>query len=113
MVQESGRADFIFHNGKVVTVDGSDSIQQAIAVSGNTIQAVGSNNDILSMAGSGAKVIDLGGRTVVPGIIDTHAHMDREGLKGLFPSLAGVSSIGDVLAVVKREVDRTPPGSGW
>ncbi len=110
MAQETSRADYIFHNGKVISVDESDSIGQAVAVSGSAIQAVGANDDILSLAGPGTRVIDLRGRTVIPGIIDTHAHMDREGLKGLFPSLAGVSSIGDVLAVVKREVDRTPPG---
>ncbi len=103
-------ADFIFHNGRVITVDGSDSIQQAIAVNENIIQAVGLDKDILSLAGAGAKVIDLRGRTLIPGIIDTHAHMDREGLKSLFPSLSGVASISDILEVVKREVASKVPG---
>ena len=79
MAQEAMRADYIFHNGKVVSVDGSDSIEQAIAITGTTIRAVGSNEDILPLAGRGTRIIDLGGRTMVPGIIDTHAHMDREG----------------------------------
>ena len=110
MVPGNQVADTIFHDGRVLTVDGSDSIQQAVAVNGTTISAVGSDSDILAVAGPGTRIIDLRGRTLIPGIIDTHAHMDREGLKGLFPSLAGVTSIPDILAVIKREVVGKRPG---
>ena len=102
--------DTIFHNAKIITVDHSDSIQQAIAVSGNRIEAVGLDKDILPLAGPGTQVMDLRGRTLIPGIIDTHAHMDREGLKSLFPSLAGVASIPDILEVIRREVAARAPG---
>lgn len=110
MVSTANRADFIFHKGRVITVNASDSIQQAIAVTGNTISAVGSDNDVLALAGPETRFIDLQGRTLIPGIIDTHAHMDREGLKGLCPSLSGVGSISGILEVIKREVKGKKPG---
>ncbi|MBI2371132.1 MAG: amidohydrolase, partial [Deltaproteobacteria bacterium] len=54
--------------------------------------------------------IDLGGRTVLPGLVDGHAHMDREGLKSLNPSLAGARSIGEILSIIEREVRKARPG---
>ena len=58
------------------------------------------------------QTIDLRGHTVIPGIIDVHAHLDREGLKNLQPGLEGVRSIADILEVIKREVATKPP-SEW
>ena len=110
MVRNQQSADVILHNGKVLTVDANFSTQQALAVHGETIQAVGSDSDILALAGSGTSTINLQGRTVIPGIIDTHAHMDREGLKGIQPSLKGARSIADILAVIRRQVAGKRPG---
>ncbi len=98
------------HNGKVITVDGSDSIQQAVAIRGETIQAVGGDSDVMNLAGSRTILIDLQGHTAIPGIIDIHAHMDREGLKGVYPSLEGARSIPEILNVIKREADSKKPG---
>ena len=67
-------ADLILHNGKVLTVDANFSIAQAVAIAGNQITAVGSDADILKLSGLNTQVIDLKGRTVVPGLIDTHHH---------------------------------------
>jgi len=105
-------ADLIFHNGQVLTVDSEASIQSAVAVSGKTIQVVGADNDVLSLASPETRILDLNGRTLIPGIIDIHAHMDREGLKEIFPSLSGVRSISDVLGVVRDQVSTKNPG-GW
>jgi len=98
------KADFIFHNGKVLTVDANDSVQQAVAISGKTIDVVGSDLDVIALAGANTTLVNLQGHTLIPGIIDIHAHMDREGLKRLNPSLEGTRSIADILAVVKEEV---------
>src|SRR5688572_2249663 len=68
-------ADVILHNGKVLTVDTNFTIVPAIAIRGNSVAAVGQNADILAMRGSGTQVVDLKGRTVVPGLIDTHRHI--------------------------------------
>jgi predicted amidohydrolase YtcJ len=67
-------ADLILHNGKIVTVDKNFSIAQAVAVTGNTITAVGSDADVMKLAGPSTQVIDVKGRTVLPGVMDTHHH---------------------------------------
>jgi predicted amidohydrolase YtcJ len=103
-------ADAVFLNGKVITVDAGFSIVSAIAVSQGRIVAVGSDEHVLTYAGSATKRIDLRGRTVMPGLIDTHAHMDREGLKASFPSLAGAKSIDDILHKIEALVAKAKPG---
>src|SRR5262245_36596046 len=89
-------ADLILKNGKVITVDGAFRIAPAIAVSDERIVAVGSNEDMAAHTGPMTHVIDLRGRAVVPGLIDGHAHMDREALRAVFPSLGPVRSIRDI-----------------
>jgi len=98
------------HNGKVITVDGSDSVQQAVAIQGENIQAVGLDKELVNLAAPQTVMIDLQGRTVIPGIIDIHAHLDREGLKSIYPSLEGAHSVAEILSLIKREVDSKKPG---
>ena len=69
----------ILLNGVVLTMDANDRVAEAIAIDGGRIVAVGSNADIRKMAGAGTDIVDLGGRTVVPGLIDTHLHAIRGG----------------------------------
>src|SRR5581483_797362 len=75
VVAQEPRADLILHHAKVITVDKDFSIAEAVAVAGNKILAVGRNDEVLKLAGPSSQVIDLKGRTVVPGLIDTHRHM--------------------------------------
>jgi len=70
-------ADLVLTNGKIVTVDERFTIAQAIAVKGERIVAVGTNQDISRLAGPGTQRIDLRGRTVIPGLIDNHMHLLR------------------------------------
>jgi predicted amidohydrolase YtcJ len=76
---QQGPVDLILHNGKVMTVDSNFSTAQAVAVTGNTITAVGSNADILRLRGPNTQVIDVKGRTVTPGMMDTHRHYNADG----------------------------------
>jgi len=71
-------ADVVLHNAKILTVDKNFSTAQAIALQGNRIAAVGSNQDILRMAGPNTKVFDLKGRMVIPGTINSHMHIFDE-----------------------------------
>ena len=103
-------ADRIFRNGKVVTVDRNFTTCSAIAVAGDRIIATGSDAEVSARAGEGTEVIDLAGRTVIPGLIDTHAHLDREGLKSVYPSLAGAASIDDILDRIAALVKKARPG---
>src|SRR5437762_13351121 len=70
-------ADTILVNGKIVTVDERFTIAQGVAIRGQRIVAVGNNADVLELQGKGTKVIDLKKQTVIPGLIDNHAHFIR------------------------------------
>ena len=74
------QADVIFHNGTVFTMDTEYPQAQAVAIQGDRIVAVGSDNEVLNMSGPGTALVDLEGRTLLPGFIDSHAHWigDRE-----------------------------------
>lgn len=106
----SASADLLLTNGKVITVNSSGDTCSALAIRGDRILAVGSNAQAAAAAGPDATFIDLGGRTVIPGLIDGHAHMDREGLRYSLPSLAGAKSIDDVLARIEALVAKARPG---
>ena len=73
-------ADAILSNGKIITVDERFTIAQAVAVRGERILAVGTNQEIARLAGPNTRRIDLRGRAVVPGLIDNHAHFMEEGV---------------------------------
>jgi len=73
----AGTPDLILSNGKIVTVDERFSIAQAVAVKGDRIVAVGTNQAIGQLAGAGTRRIDLKGRAVIPGLIDNHMHLLR------------------------------------
>jgi len=70
-------ADTVLLNGKVLTVDNQFSIREAIAIRDGHIAAVGNSNDVRKLAGPTSRVIDLQGRTVIPGLIDSHMHAIR------------------------------------
>jgi predicted amidohydrolase YtcJ len=103
-------ADFILKNAKVITVDRNFSIAQAIAIAGERIVAVGEDAAMAAHAAPGTRVVDLKGKSVIPGLIDGHAHMDREGLKSIYPSLGPVRSIKDIQARIADLAGKTNPG---
>jgi predicted amidohydrolase YtcJ len=99
----------ILHNGKIITVNSRFEIAQALALRDGRIHAVGTDAEIKPLIEPSTRVIDLAGRAAIPGLIDAHAHMDREGLKQTLPSLAGVRTIDDVLArIATLARDRAP-----
>src|ERR1700691_1699922 len=69
--------DLILSNGKIITVDERFTIAQAVAIKGNRIVAVGSNQEMALLAGTNTRRIDLTGRSVIPGLIDNHIHLLR------------------------------------
>jgi predicted amidohydrolase YtcJ len=92
----SPAADVVLKNGKIITVDRAFTIAQAIAITGGRVAAVGPDAAMTPLTAPSTRVLDLQGRAVIPGLTDGHAHMDREALREVFPSLGRVRSIGDI-----------------
>jgi predicted amidohydrolase YtcJ len=112
--------DAIFYNGKVVTVDERFSIQQAFAVTGDRFLAVGTNRAMRSLAGPETRLVDLKGRTVIPGLMDNHNHQYHAGQvmeRGV--SLEGLKTIREMQDRLREAVNSTAPGTviygqmGW
>ncbi|CAK9024574.1 N-substituted formamide deformylase [Durusdinium trenchii] len=95
------QADLILHGGKVVTVDAEFSIAEAIAVRGDRIVAVGADADVLALAGEKTTKVDLDGRTVLPGLIDSHVHATGASMYEFDHPVPDMETIADVLAYVQ------------
>ena len=107
---DTPRADTIITDARILTLDAADSEHRGIAIAGERILAVGDDADIAALTGPGTRRLDGRGRRLVPGLIDGHAHMDREGLKEALPSLAGCTCIDDILDRIRALAAETPPG---
>jgi predicted amidohydrolase YtcJ len=84
------KADVLLRNGKIYTADPARSIRQAIAIKGNTIVAVGDDDEVAPLIGGATTVVDLKGKLVLPGLIDTHIHPIMGAVNNAKCSLAGV-----------------------
>ena len=93
--------DAVLYNGKVVTVDARFTIAEAVAVTRDRIEAVGSSTEMLSLAGSDTRRIDLEGRTVLPGLIDAHLHPTTASTSELFEEIPDVRTLDDLLAYIE------------
>jgi predicted amidohydrolase YtcJ len=103
-------ADTILAGGRIITVDAAFSIADSIAIADGRVLAVGTRAEIDAHRGQATVVHDLAGRAVLPGLIDGHAHMDREGLKAIFPSLGRVRCIADIQARIADLARAARPG---
>lgn len=116
--QTGGKADLILKNGTIYTVDQSFSKAEAIAIAGDKILSVGDNDEVLRYAGASTQIIDLGGKTVVPGFIDAHYHFMGVGAREFHLNLDGTRSLAEFLDKVRAEVAKAKPGAwvtgrGW
>ncbi len=97
--------DLILRNGNIVTMDGAGSTAQALAVKDGHIVAIGGNDEIDGLGGPGTEIIDLAGRTAIPGIIDSHCHPDGHAImltKQHAVSWPEFQSLDDVLAHIDK-----------
>jgi predicted amidohydrolase YtcJ len=104
-------ADLILHNGKIVTVDPAFSIRQAVAVKDGRILAVGSDRDVLREKGARTRVIDLAGKTVLPGMIDAHVHVEGSALSEYRGKLPVFDSIATIQQFIREKAKTTPKGA--
>jgi predicted amidohydrolase YtcJ len=105
-----GSPDLVLINGKVLTVDDRSSIVEALAVLDGKILATGSNASIKSMAGTRTRVLDLAGKTVVPGLIDTHAHFKAAGLSEYVVTMGRAKTVAEALDAIKTFTAKKKPG---
>ncbi len=97
----AAEADLILHNGKVVTVDARSSVGQALAMRGDRILLVGTNADALKTKGGRTQLIDLQGKTVLPGLIDSHVHPTGACMTEFDHPIPDMETIQDVLNYIK------------
>lgn len=109
-------ADAIYINGQVLTVDARDSTAEAVAVRDGRVQAVGHRGDIEALAGPGTRVVDLQGKTLIPGFVDAHSHFLATGAAEAFSvdlssaPVGTVKNIDEIVARLKRKAESTPKG---
>jgi len=113
-------ADLILRNGKIVTMDQDFSIKRAVAIKDGRFLAVGSDRDMRPLTGPRTRVIDLGGHTVIPGLIDSHIHATTAGLSwDAELHWEQLSSLADGLKLIAKAAQSQPTGTwivvagGW
>ncbi|MEP1094217.1 MAG: amidohydrolase [Cyclobacteriaceae bacterium] len=110
-------ADYILHNGPIYTVSGENSAE-AVVIKADTIMYVGSKSQAMSFASEESEVIDLKGKTLIPGLIEGHAHLMGVGYNLLNVDVSGAKSYNEVVALVEERAKNTPEGQwivgrGW
>ena len=102
--------DLILVNGDLLTQDVAMPRAQAIAIANGRILAVGTNADMRALAGVGTRTVDLGGRVVIPGVIDAHNHPSYAGVRHLREVDCDLRSIGAIQAALRERAAKTPAG---
>jgi predicted amidohydrolase YtcJ len=108
--------DLVLARGRVLTMDAANSVAQAVAIRDGRIVAVGSDDDVLRLASSGTELIDLDGRTALPGLTDCHVHLASDAGRGVAAAEVRdfydpeIRSIPDLLTRVHEWSESTPPG---
>ena len=103
--------DLILYNGNIFTVDTANPKAQAVAITDGRFMAVGTDADILKLATSRTKKIDLGKNTVLPGFIDAHCHLGSSGIRHLKSVDCDLRSIAEIKSAIKQRASTTPAGN--
>ncbi len=103
-------ADRVFLGGEVLTVDAGDRVAQGLAIRGQFVVAVGSDEEIARFVGPDTVVTRLRGKTVIPGLIETHCHAIRVAREELTQPYVSLDSVGDVQAWIRRRAQEVPEG---
>lgn len=102
--------DLVLHRGLFTTLDRRQPTASAVAIHNGRFLKVGDDHEVLALAGPGTRVIDVGGRRVLPGLIDNHLHLIRGGLNfNMELRWDGVPSLADAMRMLRQQVEVTPP----
>lgn len=102
--------ELILHHGKIVTVDAQFRIVEALAVSQDKLLAVGSNSEVLQLAGPQTELIDLQGKTVIPGLIDSHVHATGAAMYEFDHPIPEMDTVADVLRYIASRAEALEDG---
>ena len=110
-------------NGKIYTLNEQNKVVEAVAIAKNIIKSIGTNDEILNLKTNFDRVLDLKGKTVLPGFVDAHTHLCHSGLESLWIDLSNTKSTDEILKLIKQRTAQTTPGdwvvgvmyddSGW
>lgn len=104
----------IYFNGNIITVDSNNNVAEAILVESGKIVKVGTNDEILGFKSENVELIDLEGKTMLPGFIDPHGHVVATAQTLMIVTLGEVTSKDELLAKLKKELEENPPqGDKW
>src|SRR5258707_8775844 len=113
-------SDLLLVNGRIATQDERQSFVTALAIKDGRVLAAGDAKTVMACKGPATRVVDLNGRTVIPGLIDSHSHPIRGGLSyNLELRWDGVPSLADAMRMLREQAQRTPPNhwvrviGGW
>jgi predicted amidohydrolase YtcJ len=113
----AGSADFALLNGKIITLNSRDEIAEAVVAKHGRIMGVGSTKDVETFLGKETHVVDVGGKTVTPGFVESHCHASMTGTKLLFEvDVRSAQSISDIIGLLRQKAEQLPPGKwlkGW
>jgi len=107
---EQEKPEVILYNANILTMKGTEPHAQAVAIAGGRFLAVGSNSDVVNLAGPGVRKLDLSGKTIVPGFIDAHSHPADAGRLHLRMVDCDLRSIREILVALRERAAKTPPG---
>ncbi len=118
MLIEDMAPDLILHGGRIYTMDSQHTAAEALAAKNGRIVAIGGNAAVTALAGPATQQIDLGGRTALPGIFDSHNHLLQVGYKQTVIRLDECRSPEEMMELVRARARETPPGEwiigqGW
>ena len=112
MVASIDKADLVLKNGKIVTLNQHDDIVEAVAVKDGIIKAVGPTRDLEAFVDKGSVVIDLDGKTVTPGFVESHCHPSMAGLNLCFEvDVKQAASIDDIILLLQQKAAQLPKGN--
>ena len=111
-------ATMVLRNGKIVTVDDARPEAQAIAIRGDKVAALGTNDEMQAYVGPATQVIDLGGQTAIPGLIESHGHFMGLGQSKMVFDLMDVKDWNEIVGMVEAAAKQAKPGEwilgrGW
>ena len=111
LAEDALRADLVIHNARVITVDARDRIAEAVAVQGDRILAVGSNAEMMKLAGADAESIDAEGRALLPGLYDSHVHPLGSASSEKDHPIPAYRSLADIKAYIADRAKAQPKGT--